>query len=344
MTHGSRTLPAAISGELVALYNAGEWARLVAAADQVTTRFPGQVFGWRAAGKALLQLRRLPEAIERLSRVVKLAPGEADGYNDLGSALHDLGRVDEALTSYRRAVTLNPRSSEAHSNLGRVLCDLMRHEEAAACCRQAIDLNPASAVAHNNLGYALSGVGRPAEAEACYRQSLALKPDYLEALINLGSRCRDLGRWAEAKAGYRLAVQIHPNSGIAHNALGRLLSRLSEDDDEAAHALERAIALNAYDTNTYVELGNILMRRQQTDAALAMFRRAQQLQPLITWRANQPKAEFSALFLDTPMGGSTPVNYLAGRAPLRSPFPLRDSGYAGGRRSAARARPTSCST
>ena len=55
------------------------------------------------------------------------------------------------------------------------------------------------------------------------------------------------------------------------------------------------------------------MRKQQTDAALVMFRRAQELQPLITWRANQQTAEFSAVFLDTPMGGSTPVNYLAGR-------------------------------
>jgi hypothetical protein len=45
-----------------------------------------------------------------------------------------------------------------------------------------------------------------------------------------------------------------------------------------------------------------------------MFRQAQTLQPLITWRANQETAEFSAVFLDTPMAGSTPVNYLAGRA------------------------------
>ena len=56
------------------------------------------------------------------------------------------------------------------------------------------------------------------------------------------------------------------------------------------------------------------MRRQQTDAALVMFRRSHELQPLITWLANQQKVEFSAVFLDTPMAGSTPVTYLAGRA------------------------------
>jgi tetratricopeptide (TPR) repeat protein len=314
MRNGARAMPAAVGNELVALYNAGNWPQLVAAAKRVIERYPRNLMGWRASGKALLQLGELPEAIEMLSKVVKLAPGDADGYNDLGSALIDNGRAEEAAASYRRALELNPRATEAYANLGRVLCTLGRFEEAVSCCRQAIVVDPAAAVAHNNLGNALGDLGRPGEAEVCYRQALAINPTYLLALINLGSTLGDLGRWAEAKACYRLAVQVHPNSGIAHNALGRLLSRLGEDDEEAEQALQRAIALNSSETNTYVELGNILMRRQQTDAALVMFRRAQELAPLITWRANRQPAEFSALFLDTPMGGSTPINYLAGRA------------------------------
>ena len=314
MRNGARAMPAAVGNELIALYNAGKWSQLVAAADRVIARYPRNLLGWRAAGKALLQVGKLGEAIEMLSKVVKLAPGDADGYNDLGSALFDIGRAEEAVATYRRAVELNPGATEAYANLGRVLCTLGRFEEAAACCRQAIAVDPAAAVAHNNLGNALGDLGRPGEAEVCYRQALAINPAYLVALINLGSTLGDLGRWAEAKACYRLAVQIHPNSGIAHNALGRLLSRLTEDDEEAEQALQRTIALNSCETNTYVELGNILMRRQQTSAALGMFRRAQELEPLITWRANRQTAEFSALFLDTPMGGSTPVNYLAGRA------------------------------
>jgi tetratricopeptide (TPR) repeat protein/glutathione synthase/RimK-type ligase-like ATP-grasp enzyme len=314
MRNGARQIPAAVGNELIALYSAGKWSQLVVAADRVIARYPRNLLGWRASGKALLQLGKLPEAIEVLSKVVQLAPGEADGYNDLGSAQFDLGRAEDAAVSYRRAAELNPGATEAYANLGRALCALGRFDEAAACCRQAIDVDPLAAVAHNNLGNALGDLGRPEEAEVCYRQALAINPAYLVALINLGSTLGDLGRWAEAKACYRLAVQNNPNSGIAHNALGRLLSRLGEDDEEAERALQRAIALNSCETNTYVELGNILMRRRQTKAALAMFRRAQELEPLITWRANRQTAEFSALFLDTPMGGSTPVNYLAGRA------------------------------
>jgi tetratricopeptide (TPR) repeat protein len=314
MKHGASTLPAAIGTKLVALYNAQKWTELVTAAGEVTTRYPRNPLGWRASGKALLQLRRLPEAIDMLSRLIRLAPDDADGHNDLGNALHDAGRLDDALASLRRALKLNPRSPEANSNLGRILCAAGRFEEAAVSCQLAIDNDPNSAIAHNNLGNAQSEIGRFTEAEASYRRSIELRPDYLDALINLGGALRSQGRLVEALSSYRRAIQIHPNSGVAHNALGRLLSRLYDDDEEAARCLERAIALDSHDTNTYVELGNILMRKRQTSQALVMFRRAQALQPFITWPANQEKAEFSAVFLDTPMGGSTPVNYLAGRA------------------------------
>jgi len=314
MKHGPRALPEAIGNELVALYSAGKWAQLVVAADRVTARHPRYLLGWRASGKAFLQLQRFPEAIDRLSRVVELAPDDADGHNDLGNALHGIGRLEDATPSYRRALALSPNSSDACSNFGRLLCAQGQFDEAAAFCQRAIDIDPGAATAHNNLGTALREAGRPTDAEAAYRRALALRPDYLEALINLGTILVELGHWADAMSTYRLAVAMHPDSGVAYNALGRTLSRLADDDDEAARCLERAITLNAYDTTTYAELGNILMRKRRLDAALAMFRRAQELQPFITWRANQAKAEFSAVFLDTPMGGSTPVDYLAGRA------------------------------
>jgi tetratricopeptide (TPR) repeat protein len=314
MKYGAATMPATIQASLIELYNAGNWADLAVAAERATKRYPRDPFGWRAFGKALLLSHRLPKAIDVLSRVVKLAPDQPDGFNDLGNAFQDSGRKQEAEASYRRATILKPPSAEAFSNLGRILCDLGRFGEAMACCQEAIAIDPNSYAAHNNLGNAFSDLGRLSEAEASYRRALELAPHYLDALVNLGTALRDQGRWIDAKSAYSLAVEMHPNAGAAYNALGRLLSRLNEDDDTAMYCLERAIALDAGDGNTHIDLGNVLMRKQRPDAAMATFRHAQQLHPLITWRANQETAEFSALFLDTPLGGSTPVNYLAGRA------------------------------
>ena len=92
MKNGARPLPAAVANELVALYSAGNWPKLVTAADRVTTRYPTHPLGWQASGKAFLHMGKMPEAIQRLSRFVKLSPGQADAYNDLGSALDAVGR------------------------------------------------------------------------------------------------------------------------------------------------------------------------------------------------------------------------------------------------------------
>ena len=64
MKNGARALPAAIATELVALYGAAKWAQLVTAANRVTTQYPKHLLGWQASGKALLQLGKVPEAIE----------------------------------------------------------------------------------------------------------------------------------------------------------------------------------------------------------------------------------------------------------------------------------------
>jgi tetratricopeptide (TPR) repeat protein len=312
---GARLLPAAIGMELVALSQAGDWPRLLAAAERVTRTHGKYPLGWRALGIARLKLGKAAEAVAAFTRAIALAPGDAGTRNELGAALLELGRTREAAENFRRAIELKPLFAEARTNLGFVLCALGKTEEALEHCRQAVALDPASAIAHTNLGTALRAVGRPREAETAYRGALALNPGHLEALVNLGTLLADdFHRMDEAKAAYRAALLVAPNSVAALNALAKLLSRLRSEDDEAEALLRRAIALKPEDATAYAELGNVLMRKKQTEAALGMFRRGQELRPLIAKRARREKATFSALFLDTPLAGSTPVDDLTNGA------------------------------
>jgi tetratricopeptide (TPR) repeat protein/glutathione synthase/RimK-type ligase-like ATP-grasp enzyme len=315
MSHIARTMPAALVTELVTLCNAGQWAALLTVAQRAMDRHPRHPLGWQTAGRAYLALGQVPQALACGKRAVRLMPASAEAYTDLGNAQHAAGLPAEALASYRRAVQLNPRLAAAHSNLARSLVAAGAYEAAEARCRAAIALDPAAPIAYNNLGTALRGLDRPQDAEAAFRQALALAPGALEPLVNLGLVLIDRGQLAEARAVFRTAVKLHPHAGAAHDALGRLLSRLTSDDDEAEQCLRRAVALGAADASTLAELGNVLIRRGQRDAALAVFRQAHALQPLIHVPAHRGRPAFSALFLDTPLAGSTRVDYLAGKAP-----------------------------
>jgi tetratricopeptide (TPR) repeat protein/glutathione synthase/RimK-type ligase-like ATP-grasp enzyme len=312
--NGARHLPAALSAELVALGQAGRWPQLQVAAGRVTQRFARNPLGWRALGVAHLQLGRAAQAAEALAQAARLAPGDAELQNDLGAALLAQGDRRAAADAYRHAIALNPMLAVAWSNLAGVLCDLGDTAEALGCARQAVALDPRSAAAYNNLAIALRDSGMLPAAESAWRAALALQPDRLDALVNLATLLADLARVEEAKSGYRRALTVDPGCVAALIALAKLLNRLQSDDAEAMDCLQRVLALRPDDADAHAELGNILMRQGQTDAALARYRRGQALQPFITWRVRQPPPAFSALFLDTPLAGSTPVDYLAGQA------------------------------
>ena len=279
-------LSADTMNRMVALYNGGQWEELEAAARDATRHHPEHFFGWKALGKALLKLGRMADAIEPLTRVTKITPNDPDPHNDLAIAFQHLGRRDEAVASYRRLLKLKPGSAQTHDTLGALLCELARFNE----------------------------------AEIEFRLALAINPRFIEAHINLGFAAGTLGRWDEAEASYRLVLALDPNFAEAHRRLGDLLSRIRSRNTEAIPFLERAIALNPVDVGSVITLGNVLMTNGQLEESRVMFRRAQQIQPLITWPSIKPKPDFSVLLLDAPGAGSTPVNYLAGHSAYEANF------------------------
>jgi Flp pilus assembly protein TadD/glutathione synthase/RimK-type ligase-like ATP-grasp enzyme len=263
--------------QMVALYNGGQWETLEKTARDATRQHPEHVFSWKALGKALLRSGKLSEAIEPLTRAAKIAPNDADTQNDMAVAYQHLGKLEEAAQCFRTLLRLNPGNATLHDALGALLCEL----------------------------------GKFSEAEAEFRQALKLDPNHIQAMINLGYVAGSLASWDEAETCYRLVLEQSPDFGEAHRRLGDLLARFASRSAEAIPHLQRAIEFNAQDAGSVVTLGNVLMVLGRIDESREMFRRAQQIQPLITWPCKKGKAEFSVLLLDAPGAGSTPVNYLA---------------------------------
>jgi Tfp pilus assembly protein PilF len=98
-------------------------------------------------GLALMQTRRIPEAIEHLEQAVRLKPDFADAQCNLGIALCRAGKIGDAIGHFTQALRLKPDSPEVHGN----------------------------------LGLALELAGKPDEAIRQYEQALRFKPDYAQA-------------------------------------------------------------------------------------------------------------------------------------------------------------------
>ena len=204
--------------------------------------------------------------------------------------------------------------------LGKAFFKLGSWEKAGQALSRVLELSPRDARAHHDLGKVFYNLGREEEAVASYRRALESNPRLVQAHNSLGALLADLGRLAEAADSFRQALAINPDSGFALHCLGSMMDRVGGMDGQAVDYLERSILLDPGNAAAITTLGNLLLRTGQPDRSLAMFRRAQQLSPLITWRARKEQADFSALFLYAPGTGCTPVDYLARRAPFDCHF------------------------
>ncbi len=68
----------------------------------------GSAFENALKGQALLQKREFAEAVEVLSRAVKLDPSSDWAFGLLGRALREMGRSAEAVGAFRQAIRINP--------------------------------------------------------------------------------------------------------------------------------------------------------------------------------------------------------------------------------------------
>lgn len=71
-----------------------------------------------AAGKAAVEARDYPLAIEHFTKVVAEQPGNADALNYLGFSNRKLGNFDESMTWYLKALAADPDHRGANEYLG----------------------------------------------------------------------------------------------------------------------------------------------------------------------------------------------------------------------------------
>ena len=86
------------------------------------------------------------------------------------------------------------------------------------------------------------------------------------------------GRLPEAAAAYRALLAVNPNIAEFHNELGKILVRLSQKD-AALDSISKCVALAPQFAEGHNNLGNVLREFGKCDEAMAEYRRALDLDP-----------------------------------------------------------------
>jgi Flp pilus assembly protein TadD len=133
-----------------------------------------------------LGLGRLPEALAAGNEVVRVAPDDEWGHRICAMVLDRMGRHDEAVRAAGTAVTLAPLDWRTHETYAAAAVDArFLGREARAAAERAVELGPNEPSCHFVLGLVAQRFKDDDTARAAYRRTLALDPQHAMAMNNL---------------------------------------------------------------------------------------------------------------------------------------------------------------
>jgi tetratricopeptide (TPR) repeat protein len=254
LLQGQIYLRRGLSGEAVERFNAllAEIGRSDDAANQETAR-RGALLG---AARSLLDLDRVPQALELAEQLYEAAPNDVQALRTLGEAaarmgdharaaitlerarihapddvalLTQLGTAyahagdpDGAESALRRAVSVNASAVAARTQLGLVLIDEERHAEGEAVLRNALLTLPSNAPAALALADLYAGRGRVRDAMHTMVDLLTLDPYHMDALVRLAELLEQAGMPEQAAVALRRVLRFDPRNDIAQAMLARV--------------------------------------------------------------------------------------------------------------------------
>ena len=210
------------------------------------------------------------EALAHAEEAAKAAPNS-------GTALAALARAQArskdgvtALATADRAVQAAPNSGLSHVARGEALLAMGRSKDAEAEFRKALEVDPKLTLARTKLAVALLAQGNAAGAEEEAKKASDADQKSGEAFAILGKAilARDAKRWDDAIAQAQQGAFLTPRDPQVQLAVGQIFEA-GNNPDQAALAYGRALAADPGFTAARVANVGALIRKGQTDAALA---------------------------------------------------------------------------
>ena len=193
-------------------------------------------------------------------------------------ALLQARRVPEAIQEYQNLIKTEPKLATAHQQLGLTYLRLNDTASAIPELEAAIRLDPQDAGTRNNLGLAYLSRGDKELANTEFSQACKLDPKNIDAAINLANLLSENGQYQDAIDTLRASLTFNPRSAPAHNNLASLLS-LTGNLQESVSEFQTALSLRPDMSTAHYGLGLALLKSQSYQPAIKEFKAALTLNP-----------------------------------------------------------------
>ena len=209
--------------------------------------------------------------------------------SDLGAIFYNHGNLADAEREWLAALSYGPSNVFALDNMALLRQQQHRYAESLDYSWRALRGRPAYTMAHVNLAETLAFLGRDSEAEWQFRIATTLTPLSTRAHNQYGKFLFRAGRLDDARNEYERSVQADSTTD-AYDQLGKIYLTW-KDIPRAEQAYRHALAVDSFDIDAHVGLGQVLEGTGHPADALHEFEKGLEMDP------SNPVAKAAALRL-----------------------------------------------
>ncbi len=259
-----------------------------------------------AAGQGYMKKGQYGDAVIEFRNALRLDPRFVEAYYELAQA--DLAQHDwrSAYGSLEKTIELDPARLDARLDRGRLYLAAREFDKAEDEANFVLKQDPGHVAAHQLLGAALIGEQKPAQALAAFSKVTELLPDNPSAYVNVALVEISLHRYEQAEQHLKKAIAVDSHSVQAYTDLAnfyRLQNRIPEaqlvlqdgitrnpdgiplyldsvailasqnKEAEAEVLLDQLRKKVPDSTDATIAIGDFYFHREETDKALAEYRR-----------------------------------------------------------------------
>lgn len=229
----------------IAYYRTSKLVSAEKAFAQAMADDPDDMESIQMRGLTLYRLARPADAIPFLERFRQWTPNaNADANYVLGLCYLNSQRLDDARKAFANQFGVSADSGSAYLLLGKMLMQANLPEGAATAAKKALALSPQIPLAHLLLG-----------------EFYLFKSDVAQAL-------REFAQEGE----------INPANAAVYDRLGDAYTR-SGQYQQAQESLARAISLDTSSTGPFIQMGKVLLRRNDPRTSLLYLQHAEKMDP-----------------------------------------------------------------
>jgi tetratricopeptide (TPR) repeat protein len=270
------TLPGIQLNLGLAEFKQGNFSAAIAPLNAALTADPQSVQARTLLGISYYGAKKFAEASEQLGQVSQLDPSNLELHRMLAQSCLWAKKYDCALEQYHQIELHDSDSAAAHVLRGEALDGLARTPEAVTEFEAAVKIAPREPDVNFGLGYLHWKLTNYDEARKSFENELAIDPNHPQALAYLADIELRNDEPDKALPLLQKVVKQRNDVRIAYVDLGAILTQ-QKRYDEAAKALQRAIALDPSQPDAHFRLGRLQQAMGNMPAAEREFAKVREL-------------------------------------------------------------------